>query len=115
MPSVHELVSEQFYRWEQCGRGWRVFDRPIAPEPPFIPFAYSLPKPAVDDGRRPTLFSSLIQGLSRAVSSTPESPLSALDESEPEPQMLQRNPLVELQVLLPRDFDAPRSTFAPFL
>src|SRR4051812_43610433 len=99
MPSVHELVSEQFYRWEQCGRGWRVFDRPIVPEPPFIPFTYSMPEPAVDDGRRPTLFSSLMQGLGRAASIKAESPPCVLDESEAEPQVLQRQSLVELQIL----------------
>jgi hypothetical protein len=115
MPSVHELVSEQFHRWEERGRGWQVFDRPVALEPPFIPFAYSLPKPAADDGRRPTLFSSLIQGLSRAVSPKTQSPPLVLEESEAEPQTLQRQPPVELQVLLPRDFDAPRSVFAQLL
>ena len=119
MPSVHELASEQFYRWEQCGRGWRVFDHPVSPEPPFHPFTYSLPKMAVDDGRRPTLFSSLIQGLSRAISTKPESASMAVDEAEEELEAesneLRRESLVELQLLLPRDFESNQAAFGHFL
>jgi hypothetical protein len=38
MPSVHEQLSEQFYQWETRGRGWQVFEEPVHPEPPFVPF-----------------------------------------------------------------------------
>ena len=38
MPTAHEQFSEQFRRWELRGRGWQVFDEPVHPEPPFVPF-----------------------------------------------------------------------------
>ena len=65
MATVHEQLAKQFYRWEQRGRGWQVFDEPVYPEPPFVPFDghYQPEAPVVDDGRRPTFLSSLFHKL----------------------------------------------------
>src|SRR5438067_2455743 len=115
MPSVHEILSEQFYHWEQRGRGWQVFVHPVPPEPPFVPFAFALPEPAVDDGRRPTVLSSLVQRCSRALSGHREPPIVPLDEPEPEPQILARPALVELQLCLPRHADVTPQVFGQFL
>src|ERR1051326_217604 len=116
MPSVHETLSEQFYRWEQRGRGWQVFDHPVAPEPPFVPFAFTPQEPAVDDGRRPTILSSLFQKFSRKRSGEPEAPSVIHEpEEEPEPELLQRDSLVELQTFLPANLSVRREEFAQFL
>jgi hypothetical protein len=53
MSGIHEQLSEQFRRWEMRGRGWQVFDEPVHPEPPFVPFhGHYLPESAVADARR---------------------------------------------------------------
>lgn len=116
MPSAHEVLSEQFHRWEQRGRGWQVFEYPVAPEPPFIPFQYVQPKPPIDDGRRPTFLSSLIQGLSSKLS--PPAPVESSpieEDGEPEPQILIRDSLVELQTSLPANLNIAKEPFEQFL
>src|ERR1043166_1270719 len=118
MPSVHETLSEQFYRWERRGRGWQVFDHPVTPEPPFVPFAFAQPEPVVDDGRRPTVLSSLVQKFSRKLSGGPEAPPvihEPEEEPEPEPESLERSALVKLQISLPRQAEAPDHVFGQFL
>src|ERR1041384_1737891 len=107
MPSVHEILSQQFYAWEKRGRGWRVFDFPVAPEPPFVPFQFQAPAPVADDGRRPTFISSLVQKMSRRLSTEPQAPpvIPTDSEEEPEPQPLIRDSLIELQTSLPAKLD----------
>src|SRR5664280_3154009 len=118
MPSVHEILTEQFRRWELRGRGWRVFDAPVYPESPFCPFeGHYLPDtPAVDDGRRPTLLSSIVRKLSEKLSEKPAQP-PAVPEGEPElePQLLVRGSLVELQASLPAKLDLGKEAFEQFL
>ena len=115
MPSAHEHFSAQFAAWEMRGRGWQVFDRPIYPEPPFVPFAFRSPAetPAVDDGRRQTFLSSLarkLAGPARPAAILPDEP-----EPEPEPTTLIRGELVELQMALPADLDMGKDSFEHFL
>ena len=93
MSRLDEQLTGQFHRWELRGRGWQVFDEPVQPEPPFVPFhGHYLPDaPAIDDGRRPTFLSSLVQKLSGKLSTAP--PPAAVEpepEEEPEPQSLVR-------------------------
>ena len=114
MPSVHEHYSEQFQKWEVRGRGWQVYDRPVYPEPPFTPpyFRSMVDPPAVDNGRRPTILSSLVQKLSQLAASPKNAPPSQVEpEEEPQPIFLNRGSLVELQLALPADFDISRDTF----
>ena len=113
MPTAHEVLSEQFHRWEIRGRGWQVFDSPVLPEPCFVPLELSFPE-AVDDGRRPTLLSSLIQKVSRKLSTGQEPPLT-LPEAEETPSPFVREDLIEYQVLLPNDFEASPEVFSQFL
>jgi hypothetical protein len=118
MPGIHEQLSDQFYRWEQRGRGWKVHDEPVQPEPPFARFnGHYLPAaPVVDDGRKPTFLSSFVEKLSRKLST--ESPPNATgtdNEDEPEPKPLTRDALVEFQTLLPADLDVSRDSFEHFL
>jgi hypothetical protein len=113
MASVHEQLAEQFYKWETRGRGWQVFDEPVFPEPPFVPFrGHYLPEtPVVDDGRRPTMLSSLF----RKIAAPPQPPpVIPEPEEEPEPTPLIRETLIELQVALPADLDVAKDSFEQF-
>jgi hypothetical protein len=115
--TLAEKLTRQFYRWEERGRGWRVFDEPVAPEPPYLPFyGHFLPDaPPVDDGRKPTALSSWLQKISSSLSGTSPSPEVAQDEEEPEPEKLVRDSLVEFAISLPIDHPAPREAFEQFL
>lgn len=115
-------LTEQFYRWELRGRGWDVFDDPVFPEPPFRPFTgHWLPDvPPVDDGRRETFLSSLVDRLRRGISPEPppvaQPPLLPDDEGdEAEPNWLERTELVELVVSLPPKLSTAREVFEQFL
>jgi hypothetical protein len=56
-----EALTLNFYEWEHYMRGWEMYDEPIYPEPPFIPFHYCQPHhfSFKDDGKRPTLLGKL--------------------------------------------------------
>jgi hypothetical protein len=103
-----ELLTEQFYRWEQRGRGWQVWDYPVSPEPPFAPFRFHwVPplQPDLDDGRRPTLFSRLTDRIVEALKAQAEEdehdlPVLELDEPSPE-EVDADGRLAELRVSMP--------------
>jgi Type IV secretion-system coupling protein DNA-binding domain len=113
MPTIHEQLSEQFYKWESRGRGWQVFAEPVYPEPPFQPFrGYRLQAPEIiDDGRRPTFFSSLLSKFSQP---PPKPVVTEESEPEPEPTPLVRESLVEFQASLPAKLDVGRESFEQF-
>jgi hypothetical protein len=118
MSRLEEQLTEQFRQWELRGRGWQVFDEPVSPEPPFRPFhGHYLPNaPAIDDGRKPTFFSSLIEKFSNRLSTAP--PTAAVEpepDEEPEPQPLVRGKLIEFQASLPDKLDVSREAFEQFL
>ena len=118
MSRLDEQLSEQFRRWEVRGRGWQVFPEPVSPEPSFVPFhGHYLPAtPPVDDGARPTFLSSLVQKLSRGLSTdAPPASVEAEPEEDPEPTPLTRGSLVELQTSLPDKLDISREAFEQFL
>jgi hypothetical protein len=118
MPSVHEQLTERFRQWEVRGRGWTVFESPVSPEPPFIPFHghYAPPTPAPDDGRRPTLLSGFVQRLSRKLNTPPPpQPDQPEPDEEPEPKSLIRETLIELQTSLPADLDIGKEAFEQLL
>ena len=118
MSRLDEQLSERFYRWERRGRGWQVFNEAVEPEPPFRPFTgHHLPvAPNLDDGCRPTVLSSFVQKLSQKLSSRPP-PIPELPEpeDEPDPQLLFRDSLVELQTSLPANLNIPKEVFEQFL
>jgi hypothetical protein len=104
MPIAHEYYSAQFQKWEVRGRGWQVFDEPVKPEPPFVPFRHTpmSETPVADNGSRPSLLGSLFRKalVPKAPSIAPE------PEEEPQPEPLARDDaLTELQVTLPADLD----------
>lgn len=114
MPTVHEQLTTQFYRWEQRGRGWQVHGEPVQPEPPFVSFDGHYPPetPVVDDGRKPTFLSSLFR---KVVAAPALPPLLPEPEVEPEPTPFARDHLVELHTSLPADLDISQDAFEQFL
>lgn len=60
--SLSEQLTSRFYEWEQRGRGMHVFDFPVELEPEFHPFFghYVKAPEFVDDSRRPTVLSSIV-------------------------------------------------------
>src|SRR5438876_8218342 len=118
MPSVHEQLTEQFRQWESRGRGWRVFNEPVYPEPPFVPFhGHYLPDaPSADDGHRQTMLSSFVQKLTRKLSTQPPpQPIEPETEEEAEPQPLVRDSIVELDTSLPANLDIAKEAFEQHL
>src|SRR5436190_22820297 len=115
MVSVHEFLSEQFYRWERRGRGWQIFDHPVRPEPPFVPFhdeGFPPAPPVIDDGRRSTFLSSFVRKISQQLSSEPQQlpPVIVTDSDEEEtaPEWFGRSSIVELQTVLPAKLNIER-------
>ena len=118
MSELDQQLSAQFQTWERRGRGWQVFPRPVSPEPPFSPFIahYAPAAVALDDGRKSTVLSSLVEKLNQKLTGrTPQPPIIPQAEDEPEPDVLIRDTLVELQASLPADFDITREAFEHFL
>jgi predicted DNA-binding transcriptional regulator AlpA len=98
-----ERLTAQFYDWERRGRGWQVWNYPVELEPPFRPFFYHYvdPGPVADDARKPTILSSLVDGiLGRTPATTPSAPLEEEPESDPE-AFYEDGSIMEFQVALP--------------
>jgi hypothetical protein len=113
MSKLDETISQQFREWEMRGRGGRLFERPVALEPPFVPFTgYRLPTQRVDDGRRPTGLSKLWHLLT-----APKEEPALEDESSPEPDPIFREAkaCVELQLTLPESKLFPSSGYQGWL
>ena len=109
-------LTRQFYRWEECGRGWQVFPHPVSPEPPFRPFeGYAPPPvPTSDDGREHTFFSSLVDGIGSYF--RPKSEAAVFEDVvEPEAEEWYRGELAEIQVILPADAKITSESFARWL
>ncbi len=66
MISTAAALTNQFYQWEQRGRGWRAVNFPCDLEPEFVPFFghYIDQDEIIDDGKRPSFFGSLLSGIS---------------------------------------------------
>ena len=79
-----EALTRQFYEWERRGRGWQVFDQPVALEPPFRPFfghfLPATPGAAHDDGRKATFLSNLADGFLKGRNAAETPPVVLPDE-----------------------------------
>src|SRR5947209_2924390 len=113
MPSIHDQVSEQFHQWELRGRGWQVFDEPVAPEPPFEPFLGYRLAPTIDDGIRPTRLSSFVANLSQRQKAPPLlDSLPTVPHPEPEaPLLVREEDLIEFQTTLPANLAISKESF----
>lgn len=91
-PALSEQLTRNFYRWEKRARGWQFWLDVVDLEPVYEPFFYhQVPfQPAVDDGRRPTFFSSLFERLRKHLTGSSKTDqifvpytLDMVDEPEP--------------------------------
>jgi len=63
MVSSSQALTNQFYEWEQLGRGWHKAQHPVDLEPAFTPFfGHFLIQPIIDDGKREHWLRSLLSG-----------------------------------------------------
>ncbi len=113
--SPAERVTASFYAWEVRGRGWQLADYPVSLEPPFrrcqlLP-EFSGSGEVIDDGKRPTLFSALIDGCKHLFSPSSPPRLPAPEFEEPEPaEAPPRESLVALRLTIPRSFTSKPET-----
>src|SRR5436190_19481575 len=117
MSLIEAKLSEQFYGFEQRGRGWQLWPHPVSLEPPFRPFYghYVTPQLPLDDGRRPTFLSALFSKWSGKSADQKETEPLIEDEEEPEPELLERVNLVEVLASLPATTQISREAFEQFL
>ena len=118
MSRLNEQLTAQFCQWEMRGRGWQVFDEPVSPEPPFVPFhGHYLPAtPHLDDTAKPTFFSSFLEKVSSTLSTAPSrAAVEPEPDEEPEPHSLVREKLIEFQASLPDKLDISKDAFEQFL
>ncbi len=115
-----ETFTEQFYNWEQRGRGWQVYRKPVSLEPPFRPFVF-LPLfgsvPTHDDGRKPSFLERVFSPKQPPPSTPSLDPelVKYLTET-PEP-ILDNSPYdcVELVLNLPSELPAKQKSAEQFL
>jgi hypothetical protein len=104
---VEDQLRDQFYDWELSGRGWMTWPEPVHLEPPFRPFRghRAIFPPIIDDGRRPTLRSRVVDLLTMEVGRTAVKPtLPAPEDELPEPRHMDTDvPLRRFVLHVPRD------------
>ncbi len=110
--TLSEQLTEDFYKWEQRGRGWLLWDFPVRLEPPFIPFISSVftREPIVDDGRKPSLLTSFAEKVKNKFASSEEQEKSKDYFFSQGPEFLTESaPLTSVTVSVPEgqkiDFD----------
>src|SRR5581483_9031863 len=121
--TVQERLTRAFYFWEARGRGWAIWPYPVALEPPFRPFFFSrLPPPSsFDDGRKPTLLSSLVdrfiggkQNISYRDPWMDSGDDDEVTEEYPAPARADGR-IIELQVAMPPEADVGREAAEQFI
>ncbi len=73
--SLSDQLTAQFYQWEKRGRGWQYFEEAVDLEPHFHPFFFHYaPSQAkqIDDGKRHTIFSRIIDTFTRKPAPEPQ-------------------------------------------
>ncbi len=110
LSTIAEQLTLQFYSWELKCRGWQVFDEPVDMEPPFEPFFshhLPVPKQIIDDGRRPTLLSSIARSVRNAFNR------KLIEKEEPEEDEILAYPFVPdwpqhtVSVVFPKGYKVP--------
>ena len=115
-----QALTRRFYEWERRGRGWDVFPYPVELEPPFRPVYLAAESSAqpLDDGRRPTFLSSLVEsftttngGAAKRLPAPESSALAHDDAASDEPAMSASygESYTELQIVLPGEREAERA------
>lgn len=113
MSRFDESFSRQFREWETRGRGGRLFEQPIALEPPFVPFlGYRSPPQEVDDGKHDTMWSRFWNRLTAPQENPkPEEPII----KEPELVLRHASESAELQLTLPAAKPFSSANYQSFL
>ena len=117
--STPEALTREFYEWERRGRGWQVWHQPVAIEPPFRPFfghfTSGAPGAVVDDGRRPTFLTQLVDGFWKARKPLAEA-ITPYEKVEPSPLFIEEQvSLVEMQAVLPPETKITKDAAGQFL
>lgn len=118
--SPTEIITRSFYAWETRGRGWELAAYPVALEPPFRR-CFVLPDLAaepgiIDDGKRPTFISALIEGVKGAIRPPPRVTEAPEPFEEPAPYRIgERDALVTFRLLVPEDYAAEPETMVRLL
>ena len=113
-PTVSEQLTIQFYEWEARGRGWITAPYPVDLEPPFEPFfSHKVHTQVVDDGKRPTILSSIADLFRTKQERVPEE-IPYVADIIPFPQD-DKNNLCALRLLLPADFQTKPAETERFL
>ncbi len=83
--SFSQELTSRFYQWEARGRGWHAYEVPVDPEPSFHPFFghFASAKNAIDDGIRPSIFSSIMDAFRGEHTATPTRDNSLYTEIPP--------------------------------
>lgn len=121
MKSVRELQIENILRWEQRGRGTLLFDHPVSPRPPFMPFPGHQLKDFTsgkDSARHTTAsgFLAKLGSLLRGEPSPPPLPEQGETQDDFEPDWIDESPaLVALQMRLPEAAAFKPESMTPFL
>lgn len=124
---VNLSPTEHFYQWERRGRGWQLWNAPTYLEPPFRPFIRipaSVVLPVIDDGRRHTWLSLLIEKATEFLTGRrdPATETQMVDPdvlamlAEPAlPPYEDEDELVEIQLILPPEAKVTSDIFSAFL
>ncbi len=109
-PSAAEQLTAYFYAWEIRGRGWDLWEEPVALEPPFRPFLWHTLPPAplsraIDDARKPTRLGALFERLRDSIMKPNSCGSIPASETEPVPETDAGEPVAELALVLPSDCD----------
>lgn len=106
MERIAQALTNQFYSWERRGRGTLLADAPSQLEPPFHPFFYhGVSTPYMDDGRRPTLVSSILDAFRGKQPPAIQTPV--YDEPPIAPFVFVDSELHAYTIVLPRGFKTP--------
>jgi len=124
MKPVHELLRENFERWEIRGRGVLTFPDRVSPRPPFAAFPGHRLKEfqSGDDGVRHTAVSGLFARLGAMIRGQDDAQLALSKPANEEPPdeiepdgCGEDNEVVELRLRLPQGMAVTREAMSPFL
>jgi len=118
-----EELTMQFYSWERRGRGWDVWSDTVQLEPPFVPFYHFIPEISedIDDGRKPTILSSIVENVKGLFIDSPIKTVSTQAElndyyDNTETVIYKNNQeITEIRFLIPQDIKINMEYFEQYL
>ena len=122
--SLYDQLADNFFRWEQRGRGVDLFPAPVELEPPFVAFPghrVMFENPQRDSGVQETFFSRLSGKVFRALQPPKQGALvmrvpPTENEIESMPDWFgEKEPVIEFSLLLPGGVAYSAETMGHFL